>query len=135
MAKTARGRLSWLWRGSPIGRKGPRKANPKYTRDKNKNWSASDVRRLRQLARDNTPTRVIGLKLGRSETSVRGKAQRELGQVHAVDERQVDDRRLEVRERALAGEELVAGRADQVQVAADLVDEFDDGTFAVTLPR
>jgi hypothetical protein len=77
MAKTARGRLSWLWRGSPIGRKGPRKANPKYTRDKNKNWSASDVRRLRQLARDNTPTRVIGLKLGRSETSVRGKAQRE----------------------------------------------------------
>jgi hypothetical protein len=77
MAKTARGRLSWLWRGSPVGRKGPRKANPKYTRNKNKNWSASDVRRLRQFARDNTPTRVIGLKLGRSETSVRGKAQRE----------------------------------------------------------
>ena len=75
MAKTARGRLSWLWRSSPIGRKGPRKANPKYTRNKNKNWSTSDVRTLRQLARDNTPTRVIGLKLGRSETSVRGKAQ------------------------------------------------------------
>jgi hypothetical protein len=23
MAKTSRGRLSWLWRSSPIGRKGP----------------------------------------------------------------------------------------------------------------
>ena len=55
MAKTARGRLSWLWRASLIGRKGPRKANPKYTRNKNKNWSASDLRMLRRLARDNTP--------------------------------------------------------------------------------
>jgi hypothetical protein len=58
MAKTSRARLSWLWRSSPIGRKGPRKANPKYTRNKNKNWSASDVRMLRRLARGNTPTRV-----------------------------------------------------------------------------
>jgi hypothetical protein len=48
-----------------------------HTRNKNKSWSSGDLRKLRQLARDNTPTRVIGLKLGRSETSVRGKAQRE----------------------------------------------------------
>jgi hypothetical protein len=76
MAKTARGRLSWLWRGSPIGRKGPRKANPKYTRNKNKNWSATDLRKLRQLARDNTPTRVIGLKLGRNFGPRKGAARR-----------------------------------------------------------
>jgi hypothetical protein len=31
---------------------------------------------LRQLVRGNTPTRVIGLKLGRSETAVRSHASR-----------------------------------------------------------
>ncbi|MGN6461050.1 MAG: hypothetical protein ACTHLY_07555 [Pseudolabrys sp.] len=68
---------SWKRPGSPIGRKGPRKAHPKYKRNLNKPWSAGDVRTLRSLARQNTPTRVIGLKLGRTEISVRGKAQRE----------------------------------------------------------
>jgi hypothetical protein len=77
MVRTARRNASWKRPGSPIGRKGPRKAHPRYTRNKNKNWSAGDVRTLRQLARQNTPTRVIGLKLGRTEISVRGKAQRE----------------------------------------------------------
>lgn len=76
MAKSVR-RPAWKRPGSPIGRKGPRKAHPSYTRNNNKNWSAGDVRELRRLARENTPTRVIGLKLGRSEISVRGKAQRE----------------------------------------------------------
>ena len=76
MAKSAR-RAAWKRPGSPIGRKGPRKANPRYTRNKNKGWSTGDVRELRRLARQNTPTRVIGLKLGRTEVSVRGKAQRE----------------------------------------------------------
>lgn len=38
---------------------------PLYTRNTGKRWSASEVRRLRTLARQNTPTRVIGLKLGR----------------------------------------------------------------------
>jgi hypothetical protein len=68
---------AWKRPGSPIGRKGPRKAHPRYKRNLNKNWSSGDVRTLRQLARANTPTRVIGLKLGRTEVSVRGKAQRE----------------------------------------------------------
>ena len=77
MAKTARRSAAWKRPGSPIGRKGPRKANPRYTRNKNKTWSDRDVRELRRLARGNTPTRVIGLKLGRTEISVRGKAQRE----------------------------------------------------------
>ena len=77
MAKAALRNASWKRPGSPIGRKGPRKAHPRYTRNMNKNWSTGDVRTLRQLAKQNTPTRVIGLKLGRTEISVRGKAQRE----------------------------------------------------------
>ncbi len=77
MPRTARRSANWRRPGSPIGRKGTRKAHPRYTRNKNKTWSASDVRALRQMARSNTPTGVIGLKLGRTEISVRGKAQRE----------------------------------------------------------
>ena len=46
----------------------------KSTRNTGKAWSTSDVRDLRQLARGNTPTRVIGLKLGRTEDAVRSKA-------------------------------------------------------------
>ena len=53
------------------------KANPKYKRHSREPWGRGDVQTLRQLARQNTPTRVIGLKLGRTETAVRGKAQRE----------------------------------------------------------
>lgn len=37
-------------------------------------WSGSDDARLRQLAKQNTPTRVMGLKLGRTEDSVRSHA-------------------------------------------------------------
>ena len=76
MAKSSRKRASWKQSGSPIGRKGPRKANPKYKRNMRQPWSASDVRMVRQLLRDNTPTRVIGLKLGRTEIAIRGLAQR-----------------------------------------------------------
>jgi hypothetical protein len=75
MAQTRR--ASWRRPGSPIGRTGPRMAHPRYTRNRNKDWSENDLRKLRQLAGDNTPTRVIGLELGRTEISVRGKAQRE----------------------------------------------------------
>ena len=68
---------SWKRPGSPIGRKGPRKANPKYKRNTREAWGSVDVQMLKQLAKENTPTRVIGLKLGRTETAIRGKAQRE----------------------------------------------------------
>lgn len=37
-------------------------------------WTTTQVRQLHQLARQNTPTRVIGLKLGRTEHAVRTKA-------------------------------------------------------------
>ena len=46
----------------------------KSTRNTGKAWSPGDVRQLRGLAKGNTPTRVIGLKLGRSEAAVRSKA-------------------------------------------------------------
>lgn len=46
----------------------------KSTRNSGQNWSNQDVRQLRQLARENTPTRVIGLKLGRTEDALRSKA-------------------------------------------------------------
>lgn len=46
----------------------------KSTRNTGKSWSSNDRSQLRELARQNTPTRVIGLKLGRTEDAVRSKA-------------------------------------------------------------
>ncbi len=46
----------------------------KSTRNSGKQWSGSDERQLRQLARENTPTRVMGLKLGRTPGAVQSKA-------------------------------------------------------------
>ncbi len=46
----------------------------KSTRNTGKSWSPSQVSQLKQLAKHNTPTRVIGLKLGRTENSIRSKA-------------------------------------------------------------
>ena len=37
-------------------------------------WTNQEVSRLRELARENTPTRVIGLKLGRTPNAVYDKA-------------------------------------------------------------
>ena len=54
-----------------------KKKNPKYTRHTGAAWSARDLRDLKAMAKGNTPTRVIGLKLQRSVASVRSKAQRE----------------------------------------------------------
>jgi hypothetical protein len=42
----------------------------KSKRNSGKQWTSSDRRQLRQLARQNTPTRVIGLKLGRTPGAV-----------------------------------------------------------------
>lgn len=46
----------------------------KSTRNSGKRWSSADETKLRKLAKENTPTRVAGLKLGRSEDAVRSKA-------------------------------------------------------------
>ena len=49
----------------------------KYNRNAGKSWTPSEVSSLRKLARENTPTRVIGLKLGRTEDAVRKRASEE----------------------------------------------------------
>jgi hypothetical protein len=41
---------------------------------KDKHWTPSQVQQLKQLARENTPTRVVGLKLGRTPAAVQSKA-------------------------------------------------------------
>jgi hypothetical protein len=46
----------------------------KSTRNTGEARTRQQVSDLRQLARENTPTRVIGLKLGRTEDAVRAKA-------------------------------------------------------------
>jgi hypothetical protein len=44
------------------------------TQNSGKPWSPADVNQLARLAEQNTPTRVIGLKLGRTEGAVYSKA-------------------------------------------------------------
>jgi hypothetical protein len=47
---------------------------PKYTRNSGNPWKAPEVKQLRQEAKQNTPTRVIGLLHGRTEAAIRTKA-------------------------------------------------------------
>lgn len=46
----------------------------KTPKNHGKDWKTGDVRELRKLADGNTPTGVIGLKLGRTEDAVMSKA-------------------------------------------------------------
>lgn len=46
----------------------------KYNRNSGKAWDVKEVSQLKSLAKRNTPTRVIGLKLGRTENAVQAKA-------------------------------------------------------------
>ncbi|RJX22800.1 MAG: hypothetical protein C4575_00725 [Desulforudis sp.] len=39
-----------------------------------KQWTKNDVNKLSGLAKQNTPTRVVGIKLGRTEDAIRSKA-------------------------------------------------------------
>ena len=68
---------SWKRSGSPIGRTGARKTNPKYKQRSGQPWTREEVGNLRQLAKHNTPTGVLSLKLRRPEAAIRSKAQRE----------------------------------------------------------
>jgi hypothetical protein len=45
-----------------------------YIRNSGKPWTAADLKALKELAGGNTPTRVIGLKLGRTAAAVSKKA-------------------------------------------------------------
>ena len=50
----------------------------KTPKNHGKPWTPPENAQLRKLANENTPTRVLGLKLGRTEASVYGRAS-ELG--------------------------------------------------------
>jgi len=49
----------------------------KEPKNHGKAWTSDQVKQLRELANKNTPTRVIGLKMERSEDAIRSKAQQE----------------------------------------------------------
>lgn len=49
----------------------------KYNRNSGKPWTSGEVSQLKSLARQNTPTRVIGLKLGRTPDAVYSRASEE----------------------------------------------------------
>lgn len=49
----------------------------KSTRNTGKPWTPSEKQQLRELASGNTPTRVIGLKLGRTPDAVQSQASRQ----------------------------------------------------------
>lgn len=49
----------------------------KSTRNDGKPWTPQDIKQLKELAKGNTPTRVIGIKLGRTEAAIYGKASSE----------------------------------------------------------
>jgi len=47
---------------------------PKTPPNSGKPWTPAEVRQLKQEIKENTPTRVMGLKHGRSPEAVQGKA-------------------------------------------------------------
>jgi hypothetical protein len=49
----------------------------KYNRNTGKLWTSKEVSQLKKLAHQNTPTRVIGLKLGRTPDAVYTRASEE----------------------------------------------------------
>lgn len=49
----------------------------KYKRNSGKPWTATDRAPIKKLAKENTPTRVIGLKLGRTVNAVRNEASKQ----------------------------------------------------------
>ncbi len=49
----------------------------KEPKNHGKPWSPEQVKELKQLAKENTPTRVMGLKLGRTPESVQSRASSE----------------------------------------------------------
>jgi hypothetical protein len=49
----------------------------KTTANSGEPWATKEVQKLRELAKENTPTRVIGLKLGRTPGAVYQKASEE----------------------------------------------------------
>jgi hypothetical protein len=68
---------AWKRPSSPIGKKGARKTNPKYKQRSGTPWTADELKNLKALAKENTPTGVLSVKLRRPLAAIRSKAQRE----------------------------------------------------------
>jgi hypothetical protein len=49
----------------------------KSTRNTGKSWTSTDIAQLRKLAKQDTPTRVIGIKLGRTEAAIYSQASKQ----------------------------------------------------------
>jgi hypothetical protein len=49
----------------------------KTPKNSHKPWTSTDVNKLKELARGNTPTGLVAYRLGRSEDAVRAKASEE----------------------------------------------------------
>jgi len=49
----------------------------KSPRNSGKPWTTDDLKELKALAKGNTPTRLIGLKMGRSADAVQSRATKE----------------------------------------------------------
>lgn len=50
---------------------------PKYKRNSGKEWTKEDISKMKELAKGNTPTGVISLKLGRTKGAIYNKASQE----------------------------------------------------------
>lgn len=50
---------------------------PLTEKNKGNPWTAADIKELKELAKGNTPTRVIGIKIGRTPASIYAKASKE----------------------------------------------------------
>jgi hypothetical protein len=64
-------------RPNPVGHAPVRQSAAKGHARPTHPWSKEDVKELRALAKQNTPTGVLSLKLQRPETAIRNKAFRE----------------------------------------------------------
>lgn len=59
----------------PPPKKKSRPGTTRSTRRHEEAWSATEIRELKKLIKENTPTRVLGLKHGRTEAAIRAKVQ------------------------------------------------------------
>ncbi len=59
----------------------------KSTQNSGTKWTPGQVGQLRSIAAQNTPTRVIGLKLGRTESAIYGRASSEGIQLKPTNQR------------------------------------------------
>ena len=69
--------LSSNWNSLPESKSikfGQERKYPMAATNTNKRWSKEEISRLRELARGNTPTRIIGMKLKRTPEAVSSKA-------------------------------------------------------------